>query len=144
MDKNVGVLELLRQMRERELEAATGRLAQQQQLCQRYASNINALTNLSASSSTQESDAAQLHNQARFKASIQRVIEWQKQEQALAKIREEALQQELVEQACREKSLSLILERQRAAQQQYRQQWEQKQTDDQAMQSWLRGRRNGE
>lgn len=50
MDKNVrttSVLERLRQMRERELEEVTGRLAQQKILCQRYASNIEALTGLS-------------------------------------------------------------------------------------------------
>ncbi|WP_158784512.1 flagellar export protein FliJ [Pantoea sp. BAV 3049] len=141
MDKYVrttSVLERLRQMRERELEEATGRLAQQKILCQRYASNIAALTGLSNGEISPGCDAVQLSNQARFRANIQRVIDWQKQEQALAEIRQQTLQQELVNEACREKSLSVVLDQQRAALQQQREQAEQKQTDSQAMQSWMR------
>lgn len=144
MDKNVrttSVLERLRQMRERELEEVTGRLAQQKILCQRYASNIEALTGLSNRELPSGCDAVQLSHQARFRANIQRVIDWQKQEQALAESRRQTLQQELVNEACREKSLSVVLDQQRAALQHQRQLAEQNQTDSQIMQSRMRANR---
>ncbi|MGE9550272.1 flagellar export protein FliJ [Erwinia amylovora] len=144
MDKNVrttSVLERLRQMRERELEEVTGRLAQQKILCQRYASNIEALTGLSNRELPSGCDAVQLSHQARFRANIQRVIDWQKQEQALAESRRQTLQQELVNEACREKSLSVVLDQQRAALQHQRQLVEQNQTDSQIMQSRMRANR---
>ncbi|WP_342754234.1 flagellar export protein FliJ [Pantoea sp. MBD-2R] len=146
MDKKVeklDVLELLRQMRESELEAASGRLARQQQVCQRYSNTINKLTSLSAQGQRPESGEATLSEPIRFEAGIQCIIDWLKQEQPLAQIREEALAQEWVEQACREKSLSLILERQRAAQRQCREQWEQQRSDRQLTEIRLSRGRNG-
>lgn len=83
----------------------------------------------------------QLSHQARFRANIQRVIDWQKQEQALAESRRQTLQQELVNEACREKSLSVVLDQQRAALQHQRQLAEQNQTDSQTMQSRMRANR---
>ncbi|WP_034943395.1 flagellar export protein FliJ [Erwinia oleae] len=138
--RTLGVLEQLRQMRERALDEAAGRLSQQKILCQRYSQNIHALTRLSDGSSRPTCDALQMSNQAKFKATVQRVIDWQKQEQALAMIEQESLQRAVVEEACRERTLNIVLERQRAALRQVLQKQEQKQTDAQAMQSWLRRR----
>ncbi|MGB8928135.1 MAG: flagellar export protein FliJ [Pantoea agglomerans] len=140
----IKVLDQLRQMRERAKDEAQGKLSQQQQLCQRYSNNINALTALSHGVEQLSSGVTQMSNQARFKANIQRVIDWQKQEQALATMTQEALQLELVEQACREKILSIVMTQQQADLQQHQQRKEQQQTDAQAMQSWLRARRAGQ
>lgn len=134
----LGILEQLRQLRERKRDEITGKLSQQKQLCKNYDNNINILTSLSDSSAMTITLSAQMSNQANFKANIQRVIDWQKQEHALAIIKQRGLQQEWVEQACREKTLSIVLERQQAELKLARQQQEQKQMDAQAIQSWLR------
>ncbi|MEJ5173844.1 flagellar export protein FliJ, partial [Erwinia sp. MYb416] len=100
--ESLRILEMLYQMRQRDVEKTTGKLMQQKQVCQRYSNNIEALSALSDSSSGMAAGAAQMNNQARFKATIQRVIGWQEQEKALAVIEHMAIQRELIEQARRE------------------------------------------
>lgn len=138
------VLEKLQLIRQRAVEETSGKLSQQKQLCQRYSNNIEALRALSDSSSGMAADAAQMNNQARFKATIQRVIDWQKQEEALASIEQQAIQRELVEHANREMTISVVMEQQKVAIRQALDRDQQKITDGQAMQSWMRRRRSGQ
>jgi len=138
------VLEKLQLIRQRAVEETSGKLSQQKQLCQRYSNNIEALRALSDSSSGMAADAAQMNNQARFKATIQRVIDWQKQEEALASIEQQAIQRELVEHANREMTINVVMEQQKVAIRQALDRDQQKLTDGQAMQSWMRRRRSGQ
>jgi len=138
------VLEKLQLIRQRAVEETSGKLSQQKQLCQRYSNNIEALRALSVSSSGMAADAAQMNNQARFKATIQRVIDWQKQEEALASIEQQAIQRELVEHANREMTINVVMEQQKVAIRQALDRDQQKLTDGQAMQSWMRRRRSGQ
>lgn len=138
------VLEKLQLIRQRAVEKTSGKLSQQKQLCQRYSNNIEALRALSDSSSGMAADAAQMNNQARFKATIQRVIDWQKQEEALASIEQQAIQRELVEHANREMTINVVMEQQKVAIRQALDRDQQKLTDGQAMQSWMRRRRSGQ
>ncbi|MFS2221047.1 flagellar FliJ family protein [Pantoea sp. B65] len=139
--KTIATLEQLRLLRERAVSETSGKLVQQQQLCQRYHNNIDALNSLSSGDAIASQDATQMHNLARYKANIQRVIDWQKQEHALAQIEQQQLQQDLILQACREKTVEVVLQQQQAALLRARNGQEQKITDGQAMQSWLRHRR---
>lgn len=132
------VLEMLSQMRQRDVERTRGKLMQQKQICQRYNRNIEVLHTLSDSSSGMAAGAAQMINQARFKATIQRVIGWQEQEKALAIIEESAIQHELIEQACSEMTINVVMEQQKVALRQALDRDQQKLTDAQAMQSWMR------
>ncbi len=133
----LSVLETLRQIRERAVEEATGKLSQQARLCQRYLNNITALKALSECDTPAEPDAAQLHNRARFRAGIQRVIDWQQQQQALAAIEQDELQQQLKQQACREMILNTVIQQQKDALERALRQQAQKNTDAMASQSWL-------
>lgn len=136
--ESLRVLETLHQMRQRDVEKTSGKLMQQKQICQRYNNNIEALHALSDSSSGMAAGAAQMNNQARFKATIQRVIGWQEQEKALAAIEQSVIQRELIEQANREMAISVVMEQQRVALRQALDRDQQKLTDAQAMQSWMR------
>jgi len=136
--ESLRILEMLYQMRQRDVEKTTGKLMQQKQVCQRYSNNIEALSALSDSSSGMAAGAAQMNNQARFKATIQRVIGWQEQEKALAVIEHMAIQRELIEQARREMAINTVMEQQRVALRQVLERDQQKITDAQAIQSWMR------
>lgn len=140
--ESLRVLEVLYQMRQRDVEKTSGKLMQQKQVCQRYNNNIEALYALSDSSSGMAAGAAQMNNQARFKATIQRVIGWQEQEKALAEIEQSVIQRELLEQASRSMTTSVVMEQQHVAFTQARERDQQKLTDAQAMQSWLRRQGN--
>ena len=136
--ESLRILEKLYQMRQRDVEKTSGKLMQQKQVCQRYSNNIEALNALSESSSGMAAGAAQMNNQARFKATIQRVIGWQEQEKALAVIEQLAIQRELIEQARREMAINTVMEQQRVALRQVLERDQQKITDAQAIQSWMR------
>ncbi|MBK4724660.1 flagellar export protein FliJ [Pantoea agglomerans] len=136
--ESLRILKMLYQMRQRDVEKTTGKLMQQKQVCQRYSNNIEALSALSDSSSGMAAGAAQMNNQARFKATIQRVIGWQEQEKALAVIEHMAIQRELIEQARREMAINTVMEQQRVALRQVLDRDQQKITDAQAIQSWMR------
>lgn len=141
--ENLRVLETLHQMRQRAVEETSGKLSQQKQICQRYNHNIEALSALSDSSGGMAAGAAQMNNQANFKATIQRVIDWQKQEYALASIEQATIQRELVEKASREMTVNLMISEQRKTIREAAERDQQKQTDALAMQSWMRRQRTG-
>ncbi|WP_235896997.1 flagellar export protein FliJ [Yersinia vastinensis] len=136
----IKTLQQLQQLRQRALNQASSQLAQQKQLCQRYQSNINALSSLANLSSNTETKVAalQMANNAHYKRHIQRVIDWQKQEQVLATMEVGKLQIQLQQQARQEKTVAIVLEQQKEQHQLEQGRSEQKATDSQAAQCWQR------
>ncbi|CFQ54165.1 flagellar export protein FliJ [Yersinia frederiksenii] len=140
----INTLRQLQQLRQQALNQASSQLVQQKQLCQRYQSNINALISLADLSLTAtpvlapKVAALQMANNAHYKRHIQRVIDWQKQEQVLANIEASKLQLQLQQQACREKTVAVVLEQQQELHQLELSRGEQKTTDAQAAQCWQR------
>ncbi|AJJ12762.1 flagellar export protein FliJ [Yersinia rohdei] len=140
----IKTLQQLQQLRKQALNQSSSQLAQQKQLCQRYQNNINALISLAHLSLTLTKDgatkvaASQMVNNARYKSHIQRVIDWQEQEHILAKIEASKLQLQLQQQALQEKTVAVVLEQQQELRQLAKGRSEQKATDAQAVQTWLR------
>ena len=111
MSKLISTLEQLHLMRTRAVDDLSLKLASQKQVCQRFENNIDALTSLASGLAAQTADNAVLMiNQSKYKQNIQRVINWQKQEQALASLEEKKIQCNLLAEAKREKSLELVLD----------------------------------
>lgn len=139
MSKLISTLEQLHRMRTRAVDDLSLKLASQKQLCQRFEKNIAALNNLANGMTTPtDTSAALMFNQASYKRNIQRVIDWQKQEQALADIEARTIQGHLLAEAKREKSLGMVLDDKRAERQRDRDRREQKMTDAVSAQCWLR------
>lgn len=87
MSKLISTLEQLHLLRTRAVEDLSTKLASQNQLCQRFEKNIDTLTSLAAGLVSQSANsAAMMINQSKYKHNIQRIIDWQKQEQALARL----------------------------------------------------------
>lgn len=139
MSKLINTLEQLHLLRNRAVQDLTARLASQQQLCQRLEKNIHALSNL-VNNTVQElqGGATMLCNQSVYKRHIQRVIDWQKQEQALASVEAQKLQGNLLAESRREKSLELVLASRREDLRLEQERRDQKTTDAVSAQCWLR------
>lgn len=139
MSKLISTLEQLHRMRSRAVDELSLKLATQKQLCQRFENNISALRSLAEGLPAQtDTSAAMMFNQASYKRNIQRVIDWQKQEQALADIEARSIQGTLLSESRREKSLGLVLDDKRAERQREQNRREQKATDAVSSQCWLR------
>jgi len=142
MSKLISTLEQLHLLRSRAVDDLSSRLASQNQLCQRFEKNIAALTSLATELSTSgDGSAAMMFNQSKYKHNIQRVIDWQKQEQALAQLEAQKLQGNLLSESRREKSLELVLDAKRADIQTAHLRRDQKITDSLSAQCWLRQQR---
>jgi len=139
MSKLINTLEQLHLLRNRAVQDLSARLASQQQLCQRLEKNIHALSNL-VNNTVQElqGGATMLCNQSVYKRHIQRVIDWQKQEQALASVEAQKLQGNLLAESRREKSLELVLASRREDLRLEQERRDQKTTDAMSAQCWLR------
>lgn len=139
MKKIITTLEQLHQIRHRAVKDLSARLASQQQLCQRLEKNIHALTSLvSGPVQALPGGATMLCNQSVYKRQIQRVIDWQKQEQALASVEARTLQGNLLAESRKEKSLELVLANRREAERLVNARRDQKTTDAVSAQCWLR------
>ena len=139
MSKLITTLEQLHLLRNRAVNDLSARLASQQQLCQRLEKNIHALTSLVPGPvEALPGGATMLCNQSVYKRQIQRVIDWQKQEQALANVEAQKLQGNLLAESRREKSLELVLASRREAQRLEQERRDQKTTDAVSAQCWLR------
>lgn len=139
MKKIINTLEQLHLMRNRAVQDLSARLASQQQLCQRLEKNIHALSNLVSTPVTEcAGGATMLCNQSGYKRQIQRVIDWQKQEQALANVEAQKLQGHLLAESRREKSLELVLASRRDELRLAQARRDQKTTDALSAQCWLR------
>lgn len=139
MSKLISTLEQLHLMRTRAVDDLSAKLASQKQVCQRFEKNIDALSSLASGLATQSANsAAMMINQSKYKHNIQRVIDWQKQEQALANLEAQKIQGNLLAEAKREKSLELVLDAKRSDQRMEMSRREQKMTDSVSTQCWLR------
>lgn len=147
MKPMIATLAQLQRLRDRRVKDITVQLAEQQQLCARYDSNIKALGYLFDKTQINGSDAPSvevLKNVTGYKGSLQRVIAWQEQEKTLAKIKANRIQKNLVRAACDEKIVALTLDDQRRALRQEQQTHAQKSLDEIASQCWLRQRKRAE
>lgn len=139
MNKLISTLEQLHQMRTRAVDDLSMKLASQKQLCHRFEKNIDALTSLASGLANESvNSAVMMINQSKYKNNIQRVIDWQKQEQALATLEAQKLQGNLLAEAKREKSLALVLDAKRSDRQTELNRREQKATDSLSAQCWFR------
>ena len=142
MSKLISTLEQLHLLRSRAVDDLSSKLASQNQLCQRFEKNIATLTSLATELATNQGcNAAMMINQSKYKHNIQRVIDWQKQEQALAQLEAQKLQGNLLCESRREKSLELVLDAKRADIKAEHLRREQKTTDALSAQCWLRQHR---
>lgn len=141
MEQTIETLKLLKQMRGRAVSELTGQLSQQKQLCQRYQNNIDALTSLSDDTQmTPAGSPALMNNQSHYKDHLRHLIQWQKQEFAMADKQAQNLQKDLVKEACREKTVELVLDEQQSEIALEADRKAQKVTDALSVQCWLRGR----
>lgn len=139
MNKLISTLEQLHLMRTRAVDDLSSKLASQKQVCQRFEKNIDALTTLASGLAEQSvNSAVMMINQSKYKHNIQRVIDWQKQEQALANLEAQKIQGNLLAEAKREKSLELVLDAKRSDRRMEMNRREQKMTDSVSAQCWLR------
>lgn len=141
MKQMIHTLAQLQRLRGSVVKTTTVALARQRQVAARYENNINALGQLVQKTRTEElSDlsAQTLGNIAGYKDNLLRVVKWQEQEKALADIKTQQIQKDLMQAACQEKIVALTLDTQQetiASEQASR---DQKGVDDIAIQSWLR------
>jgi len=144
MKEIIDTLQRLRQIRRQGVDQLTSRLASQKQLCQRYETNIKTLNLLTQkiSLNPQLTSPEALRNKVSYKKNIRRVIDWQTQEQAMAAIKAKSLQRELVAEACKEKTLSLVVEEKQDFWRQEQDTRQQKELDGIATQCWLRQRQS--
>jgi flagellar export protein FliJ len=139
MSKLISTLEQLHLLRHRAVEDLSQQLSSQRQQCQRFEKNITALKSLAAGmTEIAGNSAAQLINHSGYKRNIQRVIDWQKQEQALAALEAQKIQGALLQEAKREKSLELVLDDRKRELALERTRRDQKNTDAVSAQCWLR------
>ena len=141
MPRTMRTLEQLILLRAHKVNDLSGQLSSQRQLCKRYENNIQALQSLAVSPTIEREGAAMMINLAHYKMNLQRIINWQKQEQALAQLKAMQLQQDLLSEGRREKGFQLVLDKRReeAAIDEARRM--QKITDAQSVQCWLRRQR---
>jgi flagellar export protein FliJ len=141
MNNTIKTLQQLKQIRQQAVSQLTTELAKQKQLCSRYQQNIQALTLLNNESKVNGApNATLLSNCSSYKNHLQRVIDWQKQEHALADKTAQTMQSHLVQEACREKTVELVLDEQLDVEKLTKDRQQQKITDGLSTQCWLRHR----
>lgn len=141
MKQTVMTLMQLKRLRGKAVTEMTVELAKQKQVGIRYDNNIKALGYLLQKndvSGAGSSNAEALKNLSGYKGSLQRVIEWQKQEKALAKVKEDRIQSSLTDAACREKGIAVALEERQEALARDADVKQQKAIDEIAGQCWQR------
>lgn len=136
----IDTLAHLQRIRQKSVQDQTVALAQQKQQCTRFDNNIKALGMLMQKTgiTARDTSAAALKNVAGYKGSLQRVMNWQEEELALAQIKESRIQATLVTAACQEKVVAIALDDSRAARQAEQNVKQQKANDDVAIQCWMR------
>lgn len=141
MKRMIHTLAQLQRLRDSTVKSSTVALARQRQVATRYENTIKALGQLVQKTRTEELPdfcAQTLSNIAGYKNNLLRVVKWQEQEKALAEIKTQQLQSNLMQAACQEKIVALTLDSQREKNARDEASREQKEVDDIATQSWLR------
>ncbi|WP_436876871.1 flagellar FliJ family protein [Siccibacter turicensis] len=136
----IDTLAHLQRIRQKSVQDKTVELAQQKQQCTRFDNNIKALGMLMQKTGidVRETSASALKNVAGYKGSLQRVMNWQEEELALAHIKQSHIQASLVTAACQEKVVALTLDESRASRDAQQAVKQQKASDDVAIQCWMR------
>lgn len=140
MSTLIDTLTHLQRIRKKSVQDKTVELAQQKQQCTRFDNNIKALGMLMQKTgiAARDTSAAALKNVAGYKGSLQRVMNWQEEELALAQMKQTRIQASLVSAACQEKVVALTLDDSLTACHAERAVKQQKVSDDVAVQCWLR------
>ena len=139
MSRMITTLEQLQRLRHQSIDTLTTKLTQQQQLASRCARNIGALNELAESvTSANMQDPTMMVNHSAYKSNIQKIVNWQEQQQALADAEARQLKVKLLQESRREKSVEVVLDMRRAEARIEQDRREQKQTDAASAQCWLR------
>ncbi|HEX4499795.1 MAG TPA: flagellar export protein FliJ [Scandinavium sp.] len=139
MSRMITTLEQLKRLRHQSVDDLTSKLTHQQQVSNRCDRNIDALNSLAGSVTSERLlDATMMTNHSAYKNNIQRIVNWQKQQQALADAEARQLKAKLLVEAKREKSVELLLDMRRDDLRKEQERSEQKQTDAASAQAWLR------
>jgi flagellar export protein FliJ len=135
----ISTLEQLQRLRHQSVDSLTTKLTQQQQLANRCARNIDTLNTLAGSVSSEKMlDATMMVNHSVYKSNLQKIVNWQQQQQALANAEARQIQAKLLVEAKREKSVELLLDMRRNELNAERERRDQKLTDAASAQCWLR------
>ncbi|SFN35382.1 flagellar export protein FliJ [Izhakiella capsodis] len=137
-NNNVRLLERLRQLKENSVDRLSSELASQQLTALRYRNNIDALNQLKTVSLPAPGGGKMMQNAADYKAMLQRVVDWQEQEHALTQVEIVQLKRVLYEKSREEMRMAQAVKLQRQQLQMSEARQQQRQTDDIALQSWLR------
>lgn len=140
MRQIIDTLAQLQRLRDKSVKDITIQLAKQKQVCSGYDSNIRALGCLIQKTGAEGNapSVASLKNVTDYKGTLRKVIAWQEQEKALAKIKEDRIQKSLIAAACQEKVVTVALEERRHELSNEGMIKDQKRVDEIATQCWLR------
>lgn len=137
----IETLARLQKIRDKSVQDIRGQLVKQRQISRGYDNNIRSLGYLlqkTALDGDTSPSAESLKNIAGYKGNLRRVMAWQQQEKALAKIKEDRIQKTLVQVACQEKIVAMALEDKREQLHREMDASQQKVLDGVAIQCWLR------
>lgn len=137
MKQQIETLGRLASLRSHRVRQMLGRVQYQQNLCQRYRSNITGLSRL-CGFSVPMSTPLQRDNQQRYKATLYKMVELQRRELAVAEQALERIQRELLQAMRSEKVVEHMIDDKMQQWQQLLAQQEQKIQDGLAAQSWWR------
>lgn len=139
MDRMITTLQQLQLLRHQAVDNLSTKLSQQKQISNRCNRNIDALNSLACGvDGDQLLNSTMMVNHSAYKSNIQRVVNWQLQQKALAEAEARQIQIKLLAEAKREKSVELLLEMRRNEIRSEQDRREQKQTDASSAQSWQR------
>lgn len=139
MNNQIHTLSQLARLRGTAVQQLLGRVAYQQNLCQRYRNNIEGLSRL-CSYTVSMSTPLQRENQFRYKGTLHRMIDLQRRELAVAEQGLQRIRSELLVAMRSEKIIVQVLEGKVQQWQQELARHEQKIQDGLAAQSWWRAR----
>ncbi|WP_439411908.1 flagellar FliJ family protein [Enterobacter ludwigii] len=141
MSRMISTLEQLQRLHKQGVDDLSGKVARQQLISNRCEQNITTLNSLAGSiCSDTLSDAAMMVNHSAYKRNVQQLVEWQRQQQALADAEKHQLQLKLLAEVRREKSMAWLLDNRRNEHRVEQEHREQQQTDAVSQQCWLRRR----
>ncbi|MRS15545.1 flagellar export protein FliJ [Enterobacteriaceae bacterium RIT691] len=141
MKQMIETLKQLQRIRDKSVQDFTVQLAKQKQVGQGFENNIRSLNLLlqkTTPAATEIHSPESLKNIDAYKGSLHRVLAWQEQEKALAQLKEDRIQQDLISAACQEKVVSMTLDSQRDHLARETDARQQKVLDDMASQCWSR------
>ena len=138
MKEQIETLSRLASLLENKVWQMLGRVAYQQNLCQRYRNNIAGLSRL-CGFTVPMTTPLQRDNQQKYKATLHKMVELQRRELSVAEAALARIQAELLQAMRNEKILTQVIDMKMAQWQEDLARQEQKIQDGLAAQSWWRG-----